>query len=230
MPLTPRLEFRLAVLLFSALLGVQFIWLVTSELSRTDVVQLPTNAVGATAAAKERDRAALAAAIGLIRGELWAQSAFTYANLLFDQIEKPELALELGRARNDLERALNDAPTESAVWLLRAALGQRYPSLGFNVSEAIKMSYYTGPTEPELIPLRLRLAVTSGTIGDSEIIRLVRRDLSLLLALKLQAAITEAYEAASPSQKRFIERNLGEIDRAAAASLKASAQNRSLPD
>jgi hypothetical protein len=225
-----RIEFRTAVLLLGALLGLQFIWLVSSELSRTNVVQLPTSAAAAAAAAKERDRAALAAAIGLFRGELWAQSAFTYANLLFDRNEKPESVPELGHARNDLERALNDAPVQSPAWLLRAALGLRYPALGFNASEAIKMSYYTGPSELALIPMRLHLAALSGTISDGEMSPFVRRDFRLLLARKQQAAITEAYDAASPSGKRFIEQSLGEIDRSAVEALKATAQKRSLPD
>jgi len=230
MPPTTRLEFRIVVLLFGALLGLQFVWLVSSELSRTSIVQLPGNATAAAAAAKERDRAALAAAIGLIRGELWAQSAFTYADLFFSQIDDPDVARELGHAQDSLSRALNDEPSQSAVWLLRAALGQRYPNLGFNVSEAIKMSFYTGPSEQELIPLRLRLAVSSGTMGDAEIFPLVRRDLRLLLALKQQAVIMKAYEAASPTQKRFIERTLSEVDPAAAESLKRGAQKWSLPD
>src|SRR5271170_1100230 len=104
-----HLEFRTATVLVSALLGLQFIWLVSSQLSRADVVQLPTSARAAAAAAGESDRAALAAAIGLIRGELWAQSAFTYAELLFGQNDSPDIALKLGRARDSLERALNDA-------------------------------------------------------------------------------------------------------------------------
>jgi hypothetical protein len=137
---TTRLVFRIAVLSLGALLGVQFIWLVSSELSRANVVQLPTTATAAATAAKERDRAALAAAIGLIRGELWAQSAFTYADLSFSRNDNPDLVVKLGHARDSLDRALNDAPTQSAAWLLRAALGLRYPSLGFNVSEALKMS------------------------------------------------------------------------------------------
>jgi hypothetical protein len=218
------------MLLVSALLGLQFIWLVSSELSRTDVFQLPTDATTAAAAAKKRDRAGLAAAIGLIRGELWAQSAFTYADLFFSQNDSPDVGLRLSRARSILDRALNDAPTQSAIWLLRAGLGLRYPSLGFNVSEAIKMSYYTGPTEQELIPLRLRLAVLSGTIGDSEMKPFVRRDLRLLLAHKQQVAIMEVYDAASPSGKRLMEQSLGEIDRSAAEALKSGALKRSLPD
>jgi hypothetical protein len=226
----PHIEFRTTIWLLSAILSVYCIWIVSSELSRANFIQLPTSAAAATAAAKERDRMSSAAAIGLIRGELWGQLALTYSTLLFEQQEKPESALELGHARQDLDHALSDAPVQSAVWLLRAALGLHFPNLRFNMSEALKMSYYTGPSELELIPLRLHLAVLSGAISDSEMSPLVRRDLRLLLARKRQPTIVEAYDAASPSGKRAIEQSLGEIDRAAAEALRASTQKRSLPD
>ena len=143
-------KFRISILLFAALLGLQSVWLLSSELSRTDVVALPTNASAATAAAKERNRAAWAAAIGAIRGELWAQSAFTYADLMFGETEESADGVrKLARARASLEHALNEAPAQPAVWLLRAELGARYPSLHFNTAEALKMSYYIGPSERE---------------------------------------------------------------------------------
>jgi hypothetical protein len=78
--------------------------------------------------------------------------------------------------------------------------------------------------------MRFRLAALSGTISDNEMSPFVRRDLRLLAVRKQQSAIVEAYDAASPLGKRFIEQSLGEIDRSAAESLKAGAQKRSLPD
>ena len=224
-------KFRISILLFAALLGLQSVWLLSSELSRTDVVALPTNASAATAAAKERNRAAWAAAIGAIRGELWAQSAFTYADLMFGETEESADGVrKLKRARASLEHALNEAPAQPAVWLLRAELGARYPSLHFNTAEALKMSYYIGPSERELIPMRLRLAALSGTISDVELLPSIRRDLRLLLARKQQSAIVDAYAAASPSGKRFIEQILGDIDRAAVESLRTSAPKHGIPD
>ena len=41
----------------------------------------------AAAAAEQRDAASWAAAIGAIRGDLWAESAFTYADLLWGDKE-----------------------------------------------------------------------------------------------------------------------------------------------
>ena len=119
-----HVKFRIAILFFAALLGLQSIWLTLAELSRGRVDRLPTDFSTAAAAAGRRDRAAWAAEIGAIRGELWAQSAFTYADLLLGENEETaEVMQKLTRARVSLERALNDAPAQSGAWLLRAGLG-----------------------------------------------------------------------------------------------------------
>ena len=139
-------------------LGLQCVWLLAAEHYRSTLRQLPTTAPAASAAAKQRDSAALAASIGLIRGELWAESAFSYANLLFDdpgQGGDTSLAEKLASLGPTLQRALDEAPTQSGAWLLRAGLALRYPILGFNALDALKMSYYTSPTAPELAPLRV---------------------------------------------------------------------------
>ena len=74
--------FRLTVLLFAVLLGAQCVWLLLAELSKAGIDTLPTNVASASTAAKQRDTALWAARIGTIRGDLWADSAFTHADLL----------------------------------------------------------------------------------------------------------------------------------------------------
>src|ERR1700728_2917455 len=75
--------FRWTALCVAALLGAQCIWLLLAQLSGSDVTNLPTDAPAAAAAAKQRGAAAWAAAIGVIRGNLWAQAGFTYSDLLW---------------------------------------------------------------------------------------------------------------------------------------------------
>jgi hypothetical protein len=225
-----NLKFRVITLLLAVSLGLQCIWLVSSQLARPAIAGLPTDAAAAAAATKERDRAALAAEIGAVRGDLWAQSAFTYANLLFGENEQSDVPIKLARARVNLDRALRNSPIQPAAWLLRAELGVRYPNLGFNTTEALKMSYFTGPSDDELLPLRLRLAAQSGTMSDPELQPLIRRDLRILLTRKRQAVIASIYSGLSPSGKHFIEQALGEIDRPAAEALRAGTQKPFLPD
>ena len=67
-----HLAFRLAALLFAGLLGVQCVWLLAAELVRPGIDRLPTNIASAAAAAEKHGAASLAASIGAIRGDLWA--------------------------------------------------------------------------------------------------------------------------------------------------------------
>ena len=79
----PHTFFRFATRLFATLLGVLSLWLLLSELSRSGIERLPTDQVSAAMAAKQRSAATFAASIGIIRGDLWAESAFTYSDLLW---------------------------------------------------------------------------------------------------------------------------------------------------
>jgi hypothetical protein len=229
----PHIAFRLTTLLFASLLGFQSIWLLITELYQPGIYRLPTNPADAIKARNGRGDAALAAMIGAIRGDLWAESAYTYAYLLFSESAETAnegLTLSLAQARAALDHALGDAPHESGAWLLRAGLSLRYPSFGFNALEALKMSYYTGPSEQDLMPLRLRVAVQLVSFDDIEIRQFVRRDVRLLLARKQKPAIADAYNAASPSGKRFIEQTVSDIDPSALGSLRGGVQKQSLPD
>jgi hypothetical protein len=130
----------------------------------------------------------------------------------------------LAQAHARLDRAIAYAPHRSEAWLLIAGLASRHePSRPENV-EALKMSYYTGPSDLRLLPLRLLVATHSQALGDAEVQQLVRRDLRLLLAHGQQSAIAEAYRGASPVGRRFVEQTLGEIDPAYLGSLRTGAR------
>jgi len=220
-----QIAFRLATLVFAVLLGAQCIWLLLAELSQPNSIRLPTDAQAATAAARQRNDTTWAARIGNIRGDLWAQSAFTFADLLWTVPgtgPDPTKSLEQARAR--LERALEDAPHQAAAWLLLAGLASRYRWSDLNSTEALKMSYYTGPNEAPLMPLRLSVATRSEAVGDTEVQEFVRRDLRLLLARQRNSAVAEAYNAASPAGKRLIEGAVQEIDPSGLSSLRPGAQ------
>ena len=207
--------FRLTILLFAILLAAQSAWLLIAEYYRPAITELPTDPAAAATAAGGRGAAALAASIGAIRGELWAESAFTYANLAVGASAGgtvPNLPRTLVRARADLDHALDDAPTQSDAWLFRAELALRYPASGIDGTQALKMSYYTGPSEERLIPLRLSMAVRANKFDDIEMSQLVSRDLRLLLARKQNAVIIQAYNAASADGKDFIEQSIGDLD------------------
>ena len=212
--LTPQtgVALRRVTLVFAALLGVQSLWLLLAELTRPAIYGLPADAASAAVAAKQRGRAALAASFGVVRGDIWATSAFTYADLLSnDSGSSTGLTQALDRARTSLERALSDAPHQSGAWLLLAGLASRYPSLNFNAIQALKTSYYTGPSEQVLMSPRLRVAAQSDFLNDAEIQEFVTRDLRLFISRHQKAAIDEAYNGGSPTGKAFIKQALSQI-------------------
>jgi len=223
----PHIFFRLTTQLFALLLGVLFIWLWLPELSRPRIERLPTDRFSAAAAETRRSAAAFAASIGVIRGDLWAESAFTYSDLLWDDPGPgTDLAQALRQAHVSLENALKLAPHQSGAWLLLAALTSRYPSQGFNAKEALRMSYYTGPSEWDFMPLRLGVMAHLDVSGDVELQQFASRDVRLLIARKQTSAIAEAYRDAPPAGKHFIEQIVADIDPSIVPLLRSAAQER----
>ena len=194
-----RFAFRL--LLFAVVLGFQCAWLLLPEFLGVD--------------------AKWAAEIGVIRGDLWEKLAFTYADLIVDDAGA---GANLARARSSLDRALADAPHQSGTWLLLAGLASRYQLPGIDAKEAIKMSYYTGPSELQLMPLRLRITAYSGAFDDAELRDSISREVRLLITRQEKSAIVAAYNVAQPAGKRFIEQAVREIDPSALEWIRASTQ------
>ena len=120
-----------------------------------------------------------------------------------ERAEIEDAARTLPRARASLDHALDDSPHLSGAWLLLAGLASRFPSLGLDATELLKVSYYTGPSEQDLLPLRLRIAVHADDFDDAEIRQFVSRDIRHLLARKQKSAIAEAYDAASSCRKEL---------------------------
>jgi hypothetical protein len=224
MNMPSQTAFRLVTLVVAIVLGAQCIWLLLAELTRPGVDRLPTDAQSAALAAELRNDATWAAWIGAIRGDLWADSAYTYSDLLWasssNEIGQTEA---LDRVQVRLERALRYAPHQSSTWLLLAGLASRYHWPKPDPTEALKMSYYTGPGELQLMPLRLRVTAQLDEINDSELQLLARRDLRLLIAHQERPVIVQAYQSATSSGKQFIEQSAKEIDPAFAESLHAGA-------
>jgi hypothetical protein len=210
--ISSRLVFRATTTLVAMLLGIQCVWLLAAEYSRVGIRQIPKDAAASAAAANERVRAERAAWIGAIRGELWTEYAYTYADLLWGNTIKANLSSELQQAQVILNRALEYAPDQSGAWLLLAGLASVHPLPGVRGLQALKMSYYTGPSELDLLPLRLRIALRMSDVRDPELRQLIGRDVALLVKRHELAAMGAAETSASPAGKRLMEEILTEVD------------------
>jgi hypothetical protein len=212
---TRHIYFRTTILVLAALLCAQCIWLLLAEFSRPWPGGLPLDATAAAAAAKDRDRTLWAASIGGVRGDLWAASAFTYADLAINEDGTDTRSAAdpaIARLRANVERALDNAPTQYGVWLLRAGLARRYSYVRWDALEALRMTYYTGPSDRSIVPLRLRLAVQTDRFDDVEIREFASRDIRVLLAVKQYSAIAAAYALASNVGRQLIEQTVRDID------------------
>jgi hypothetical protein len=209
-----RWVFRLSTMTWAALLGVQCIWLLLPELFRSNVDQLPTDTTAASEIAKHSDTAFWAASLGGIRGDLWAESAFTRANLLWPNDAKgaENLVAASQRARASLEHALHSAPHIAGAWLMLACLVSRFNTPDGDPIELLKLSYYTGPSNRELVPLRLGTAIRLESFNDFEMRELISRDIRLLLAQKRDAVIAKIYHTASLNSKNFLDQAIRDID------------------
>jgi hypothetical protein len=222
MNMPSQTTFRLVTLVLAITLGAQCIWLLLAELTRPGVNRLPTDPQSAALVAKLRNDATWAASIGAIRGDLWAESAYTYSDLLWaSSSNESEQTQALDRAQVRLDRALRYAPHQSSTWLLLSGLASRYHWSKPDPTEALKMSYYTGPSELPLMPLRLLMTAQLDEIKDGELQLLARRDLRLLITHQGKPAVVQAFQSATPAAKQFIEQAVKEIDPTFAQSLGA---------
>ena len=204
---------RTGAFALAVLLGGYAAWMLTLEMTRpSPPPSFPLADAASTSA--DRDRAAAAALIGVIRGDLFADEAILLASGLLDETAAgtarpaPE---GLEAARDVAERAARLAPHDSRMWLLIAAIDAK---LERRPEALLKMSYYTAPNDVALMALRLQIATRSEAISDPDLQVLVSGEMRSILKNKpeLKPAIVSAYRDARASGRQFIEDALGSLD------------------
>ena len=223
-PSRPHTWSRVALMSFCVVTLLQALWIVVPELQRRGTIHVPVDAQAASIAGLERDNAERAAAYALVRGDLWAESAFTYSDLLWTDTKpaEPSGGLDQNRAMINLERALKYSPHRGDVWLMLAGLSQRYGWSGFDPASLLKMSFYTAPNELVLVPPRLVVAARTTSIEDPEMQDMIKRDIRLLLARGADpnTVLAAAYRSAPVKNRPFMERFVSEIDPRSVASMR----------
>jgi hypothetical protein len=216
--------FRRTIGLFAAVLTAQAVWLLVSGWIRPDLPYFPDP--GATEeASMGRSRAELAASIGWLRGDLWVEAATAASSALIyvpaqGREDRKQLATR-DQARVLAEQAIRWAPHDARGWLLLAALDPRVSSP--ELFNWLKISYFTGPNEPELTPLRLRVATRASGPMDSDLQALVAKEIASVIQRRSEQteALIAAYREASPAGKQFIEAILEKLDQSLLATLRS---------
>jgi hypothetical protein len=209
--------FRGAAMTFAFVLACQAMWILTAEFYRPELPVFPADAKAADVATTQRSAATAAASVGVVRGDLWAECALTYLGLLWNDNQdrvSPQTPETMQRAREVADRALRFSPHDARIWLILAGLDSRFDWLNGKAAAALRMSYYTGANETELIGLRLPLAVRSDALSNKDFQQLVGHDIRVIVTRKpgLKPVILAAYRDALPTGQQFIEQTLTEID------------------
>jgi hypothetical protein len=118
------------------------------------------------------------------------------------------------KAQATVERALSNAPYNSQLWLALALLRTQRDPRDAALVEALKMSYFTAPNDPQLMPVRLDTATSFDALADADLKELARGDLRLMLTRQadLKPAVASAYRRASGLGKNFLEESVQSID------------------
>jgi hypothetical protein len=209
-----------AVVILTAAAG----WQLSSEMVRPSQTGFPVND-DYREAAKHRDQSKLAAWLGMVRGDLFAELFYSYADSLLEQNGRDFGSIStLNEALPAAERALRYAPHQGAVWLLLADMVGRYELAAPDGVAALKMSYYTVPYNAALTATRLSVATRTNALSDADISQFVDRDLRMILTThpQLRPAIVTAHASASTQGKHFIERIVGDVDASFLASLRGA--------
>jgi hypothetical protein len=183
-----------------------------------------------------RRSAVTAAEVGMVRGDLWTGAAITTAApLLFGATggspEQASLA-KVENMRAIADRAARLSPHDSRIWLVLAGLDFLVDDNDPGGTEILKLSYYTGPNEISLMPLRLLLAVRSNAISDEEVQSLVPLDIQRIIMQRpdLKLAIVLAYKNALPKGRDIIEAALKEADPNFLATMASPERRPDIPD
>jgi hypothetical protein len=212
-----QILFRIALWAFTAILVVQAAWLLSVELVRPHIPYFPVDRSSALAAQSKSVGAGIAAAVGLVRGDLWTDESMTLAGGQIAELFGGRATDEPGVTERIEIAALHAArlsPHDSRAWLLLASAALRLGRPDRDVADDLKMAYYTGPDEAALMPLRIRIATRLNIGGNDELQDLVAQDLDAMVLRhpELKADIAAAYTQASPSGKRLIEATLAKLD------------------
>jgi hypothetical protein len=212
--------FHVSLVSLAAVTVIYCLWLLISELTQPYIIRMPIDPQTAAAAAAKRAQANWAARFGVLRGDLWAEAGYTFADLLWKSSKNdPNLSQSLETARDRLDRAIRYAPTNAGVWLLLAGFAAQFKE----ATEALRMSYFTGPSDVTLMPIRTFIAAQMPTL-DADMQQLARRDVRILLTREQKPAIVQAYHVSSPAGKRLIEQEVTEKDPTFAQTLRRGAE------
>jgi hypothetical protein len=209
-------NFRIATVALSLIVGVYSLASILAELNSSARPGFPSDPAKITSASAE-EAPSWPNAISPFRSDLEGSYALSVAlHALQSRKEKPATAQldENVRAQARVKQTLSIAPYDSEIWLALALLQAQRDPRNPVLAEALKMSYFVSPNDPQLMPVRLDTATSFDALSDPDLKELVLGDLRLMLTRKtdLKTAVVSAYRRASSLGKKFLEESVQSID------------------
>src|SRR2546423_8032147 len=124
--------------MFAVTLATAGAWILISEFARPSRIGFPVHHNDSDA--DQRAKASRAAHLGLVRGDLWAELFFSFANSILGQSGR-DFGPTVNEALPAAQSALAYAPYRTEVWLLLADNGEKY-ALPNHQSGARLFKYY----------------------------------------------------------------------------------------
>jgi hypothetical protein len=207
-------NFRIALVAMSLAVGVYSLASVLAEIATPARPAFPSDSSKITLpAAGETPN--WPNAISPFRSDLEGNYSLTVAlHTLQSREDKPGQSEVNARAEATVKQALSIIPYNSELWLALALLQARRDPHDPILTEALKMSYFVAPNDPQLMPVRLDTATLFDALSDPDLKELVLGDLRLMLTRKtdLKTAVVSAYRRASSLGKKFLEESVQSID------------------
>jgi hypothetical protein len=200
----------------AGLLGFFALWTLITELVRPQLAYFPADSKEAVVFDTALAASVRAAHIGSVRGDLWSAAAVAEAApLLFAPAsDRPSAAFQtkIESAERTALHAARLSPHDSRVWLVLADLRSRRNPPASSATEILKLSYYTGPNEFALAPVRLLVAAR--VAADDELQEQIQSEIQRVILKRpdLKGAIAAAYKTALPRSREIFEAALLNAD------------------
>lgn len=216
----PIWKFRLLTILIVSLVGTVSIADFAAELVRPAGQLVPSSNQPPPSPAAV-SAAALAAKIAPFRGDLKAEDAAMRAALVLASKSPGDLSANQA-AQIAARNALRIGPHDARMWLTLALL-RAHGNLGDQmIIGPLKMSYFTGPNQADLLPARVPLVAGISSVNDPDLQELAASDVRAVLSRfsDLRPLLVTAYAQGSAAGKKLLEDSAKTTDPAFAATLR----------
>mgnify|MGYP003577255966 CR=1 FL=1 len=152
--------------------------------------------------------AAFVSSLALIKPSYAREQAFAAVSRSRLQSGLRQSGTEAEQAQAAISALLALSPTDATLWMMQAELAASRQANDQRVAELLKMSYLTAPSDFNLMPSRLDIAMTTRALSDPVLEVLAEGDVRAILRKRMDLSdkLIESYGRASEPGTAFLVR------------------------